>query len=202
MLRPILLAMLAALAGGCAKPPPMPTLSLEGRSCTDKPDLAAASAVPLENDKPVSVMLDDKAPCLQAAGAAKVTYAAFSLPQSTEEYVLTIISAPIGEGRFSPRMALLDAGGDTLREIPPDMFMARGTALRAGLRRHSGERYLVISADPDTIGQTKSQIVDATKVYQSGGGFQIHTGVENNVSITNAYNGTVTVLAQPIPKAK
>jgi hypothetical protein len=30
----------------------------------------------------------------------------------------------------------------------------------------------------------------------------IHTGHEDNVTLTNAYNGTVTVAAQPIPKVK
>jgi hypothetical protein len=35
-----------------------------------------------------------------------------------------------------------------------------------------------------------------------GGTIMIHTGYENNVSLTNSYNGTVIVAAQPIPKAK
>jgi hypothetical protein len=198
------LVVLTALGGGCAKPPPPPSLSLAGRACVEKPDLPSASAVPLAENKPVSVTLDDRAPCIEAAGAGKAAYAAFSLPQSTEEYVLSVTSMPVGEGRFSPRLSLLDADGKKLRDIPPDMFMAHGTSLHAGLRPHAGERYLIVSSDPDTIGQTKSQIMDGTQAassYSPGLIVTIHTGTENNVTLTNAYNGIVTVAAQPIPKA-
>jgi hypothetical protein len=200
------LAMLAALAGGCAKPPPpVPSLSLLGRACVEKPDLASANAVPLADNKPVSVTLDDKTPCIEAPGLGKVAYVAFSLPQSNDEYILSVTSVPIGEGRFSPRLALLDSNGNKLRDIPADMFMAHGASLHAGLRPHRGERYLIVSSDPDTIGQTNSQIMDGTQVtsaYAAGATVMVHTGYESNVTLTNAYNGTVTVAAQPIPKAK
>jgi len=205
VIRLLSLVVFTALVGACAKPPPPPTLSLAGRACVEKPDLASASAVPLADNKPVSVTLDDKTPCIEAAGSGKATYVAFSLPQSNEEYVLSVTSIPIGEGRFSPRLALLDADGKKLRDIPPDMFMAHGASLHAGLRPHAGERYLIVSSDPDTIGQAKSQIMDGTRVsstYSAGLAVTVHTGFENNVTLTNAYNGTVTVAAQPIPKVK
>jgi len=199
------LAVLAALLAACAKPPP-PTLSLTGRICVEKPDLKSATTVPLADDKPVKVTLDDKTPCFDAPGSGKAAYAAFSLPASSDEYMLSVTSVPIGEGRFLPRLALADGDGKTLREIPPDMFMAHGVALRAGLRPHPGERFLIVSSDPDTIGQSKSQIMDGTRVstatIATGGYIPIHTGFENNVTLTNAYNGTVIVAAQPIPKAK
>jgi hypothetical protein len=198
-------AVMAALLAACAKPPP-PTLTLAGRICVEKPDLAAATAVPLAEEKPVKVTLDDKTPCVDAPGSGKAAYVAFSLPASNDEYILSVTSVPIGEGRFLPRLVLADSDGKKLRDIPPDMFMAHGTALRAGLRPHAGERYLIVSSDADTIGQSKSQIMDGTQVSTStiatGGYVQIHTGFENNVTFTNAYNGIVIVAAQPIPKAK
>jgi hypothetical protein len=198
-------AVLTALLAACAKPPP-PTLTLAGRICVEKPDLKSAITVPLADDKPVKVTLDDKTPCFDAPGSGKAAYVAFSLPASSDEYMLSVTSVPIGEGRFLPRLALADGDGKTLRDIPPDMFMAHGAALRAGLRPHPGERFLIVSSDPDTIGQSKSQIMDGTQVstatIATGGYIQIHTGFENNVTLTNAYNGTVIVAAQPIPKVK
>jgi hypothetical protein len=199
------LVALTALIGACAKPPPPPTLSLAGRNCMEKPDLGSATAVPLADGKPVSVTLDDKTACIEAAGLGRAAYVAFSLPQSDQDYMLSVTSTPVGEGRFSPWLALLDADGKKLRDIPPDMFMAHGASLHAGLRPHPGERYLIVSSDPETIGQTKSQIADGTRVqyaYAPGILIPIHTGYENSVAITNAYNGIVTVTAQPIPKNK
>ena len=205
IIRAIPFATIAALAAGCAKPPP-PTLSLAGRTCVDRPDLVSAKTVPLADDKPVKVALDDKTPCLEIPGAGKAAYVAFGLPQTGDEYMLSITSVPIGEGRFSPKLVLTDGDGKTVRDIPPDMFMAHGTALRAGLRPHPGERYLIVSSDPQTIGQSKTQIMDSTQVstatLATGGYIQIHTGSENSVTMTNAYNGTIIVAAQPIPKSK
>jgi hypothetical protein len=136
----------------------------------------------------------------------KAAYVAFSLPQTADEYMLSVTSVPIGEGRFSPNLVLADGDGKTVRDISPDMFMAHGTALRAGLRPHPGERYLIVSSDPETIGQSKTQIMDSTQVstatLATGGYIEIHTGSENNITMTNAYNGTIIVAAQPIPKAK
>jgi hypothetical protein len=160
-----------------------------------------ATSVPLADDKPVKETLDDKTACFDAPGSGKAAYVAFSLPAASDEYMLSVTSVPIGEGRFLPRLALADGDGKTLRDIPPDMFMAHGAALRAGLRPHPGERFLIVSSDPDTIGQSKSQIMDGTQVSTSAY-IQIHTGFENNVTLTNAYNGTVIVAAQPIPKVK
>ena len=198
-------AALTVLLAACSKPPP-PTLTLAGRTCVEKPDLASATAVPLADDKPVKVTLDDKTPCFDMPGSGKAAYVAFSLPASNDEYILSVTSVPIGEGRFLPRLVLADGDGKKLRDISPDMFMAHGTALRAGLRPHPGEHFLIVSSDPDTIGQSKSQIMDGTQVstasVATGGYIQIHTGFENNVTFTNAYNGTVIVAAQPIPKAK
>lgn len=192
----------ASILGGCAKPPP-PVLSLEGRQCVSQPDLKVAMPVPLAENNPVKVTLDEKTSCIENNGSGKVEYVAFDLPQVPQPYLLSVTSMPIGEGVLTPRLTLLDPQGNTLREIPSDLFMSHGTSLRAGLRPRSGERYLIVSSDPGMIGQTTSRIVEGTQVSQTGGPIiiQIHTGSENNVSTTSAYNGIVTVAAMPMPKA-
>jgi hypothetical protein len=79
IIRPLPFAAVAVLAVGCAKPPP--TLSLAGRICVERPDLISATAVPLADDKPVKVTLDDKTPCLEIPGAGKAAHVAFNCPK-------------------------------------------------------------------------------------------------------------------------
>ncbi len=196
------LALLAQLVSACTTPPPPPVLSLAGRQCVSQLDFSTAKPVPLSD--PVKVTLDDKTACIENNGSGKVEYVAFDLPQVAVPYLLSVTSTPIGDGVLSPRLTLLDSDGKTLREVPNDAFLPHGASLRAGLRPHPGERYLIVSSDPSTIGQTNSHIVDGTQMTQTGGPIiiQVHTGFENTVSLTNAYNGTVSVAAMPMPKAQ
>ncbi len=195
---------IAALAACMPKPPPPPILSLEGRQCTPLPDLTTAKPL-LVDDKAVSVTLDDKTGCLDVHAAKKLVYVAFDLPAAPAPYLLSVTSTPIGEGLFSPRLTLLDAAGKPVREIPADAFLPHGSALHAGLRPHDGERYLIVSSDPETIGQSKSQIaefIQVTGAYGGGVYMQVHTGTEATATFTHAYNGTVTVAATSMPKEK
>ncbi len=198
------LAMMPLVITACAKPPPPPILSLDGRQCTPLPDLVTTHPV-LVNDKDVSVTLDDKTGCLDVHAERKLAYVAFGLPVIDQPYLLSVTSIPIGEGLFFPKLTLLDATGKVLREIPSDAFLPHGAALHTGLRPHPEERYLIVSSDPATIGQTNSQLVEATQVNGvMGGGIyvQVHTGTETTATFTHAYNGTVTVKATLVPIAK
>jgi hypothetical protein len=178
---------------------------LEGRQCSDAPDFTTTKILSLTDGKPIIVTLDGNTPCLIANGGQKITYVSFELPRSEEEYILSVDSSPIGEGLFSPKLTLLDADKKTLREVSADAFMAHGAALHAGLRPHVGERYLLVSSDPNTIGQTNSHIASGittttvtTGIYTS----TVRNGYETTSVVTHAYNGTVRVFAQPMPKAK
>jgi hypothetical protein len=198
----VVMAPLAVTA--CAKPPPPPILSMEGRQCTALPDLATAHPVSV-NEKDVSVTLDDKTGCLDVHAERKLAYVAFGLPATDQAYLLSVTSIPIGEGLFFPKLTLLDGAGKVLREIPPDVFLPHGAALHAGLRPHPDERFLIVSSDPATIGQTASKLTEGIQVngFMAGGIYvQVQTGAEGKSTLTHAYNGTVTVKATLVPIAK
>ena len=200
----LLAAVPLAFVAACTKPPPPPILSLDGRQCTALPDLATAHPV-LANDKDVSVTLDDKTGCLDVHAARKLAYVAFGLPDISQPYLLSVTSIPIGEGLFFPKLTLLDGTGKVVREIPADTFLPHGAALHAGLRPHPEERYLIVSSDPTTIGQTNSQLTEGIQVngFMAGGIYvQVQTGLEGKSSFTHAYNGTVDVKATLVPVAK
>jgi hypothetical protein len=196
----VALALLALSA--CVAPPP-PIVSLEGRDCTREPNLATAASLSLDPNKALTVKLDGSAACLQTGEGSRSAYAIFQLPQSTDEYVVAVASAPLGRGLFSPHLLMLDANGSVLRELPRDSFLFHGPSLSAGIRARPAERYLIVASDPETVGRNVSQLAGNTQVTAGSSGlvyFQIHTGSETTNTYTYAHNGTVTVFAHPLPK--
>ena len=200
-----LAVLLPALLAGCAGAPAVPpVLSLDAQRCGARPDLAAAQIVPLDAGQPVKLDLDGHAACLESRGG-KSSYVALRLPESAQPYLLTVTSAPMGETLFSPRLMLLDGEGRTLREVPRDDFMFRGQTLSARLRAAPAERYLIIASDPPSIGQQVAQITGDSGMIPVPVGIgavaMIHTGSEKQQRFTYAHNGSVTISAQPMPKA-
>lgn len=200
-----LAALLAALLAACATPAPPPIVSLDGRSCVASPDLAGARAVPLDARDPVKLDLDGGAACLEAGDGARSAYAAFRLPASEKQYLLTVTSTPLGDTLFAPRLLLLDANGAVLREVARDDFMFHGTSLYVGLRAAPAERYLVVASDARSVGLQVSHIIGESRTTPVPVGIGavalIHSGSEKQQVITYAHNGRVTVSAQPMPVA-
>jgi hypothetical protein len=179
-------------------------VTIASRSCGPVPDLGTATPVPLDASKPVEVPLDEKAKCLGPAGGPKAVYAVFALPSAAEPYVLGITSVPAGQGLFSPRVALLDAQGSKRRDIGRDNFTFHGSCLYVGLRVHADERYLLVTSDPETVGKQVQQISEQTRATLITAGvlsMQYHSGSDTTSTLTYALNGTITVTAQPLPKA-
>lgn len=190
------------ILAACATPPP-PTVSLEGRSCVAGPELGKAQSLALAPDKAITVKLDATAACLLANDGAKSVYVAFQLPQSADEYLVTVVSAPLGQGLFSPHLLMLDSNGQMVRELPRESFLFHGPSLSAGIRVHPGERYLVVASDPQSVGASVSRLTENTHVTVATSGFvtfAVHTGSEANSTYTYAHNGTITVWAQTLPK--
>ena len=197
-------AVTMALAACAAVPSAPPILSLDGRACVDRPDLASAEELPLDADKPVRHAFDAGAACLET-DSGKSAYAVFRLPRSDDTYLLSVTSAPAGEALFSPRLMPLNATGEITRDVPRDDFMFHGPSLYIGLRAAPTERYLVVASDPASIGQQMSYITGDSRMIPVpvgvGAVAQIHLGSETQHRLTYAHSGTVTVAAQPMPKA-
>lgn len=197
-------AFLGSLAlAGCAVPPPPPVVSLDGRACTPAPDFTAAHLLEL-GARPTTVSFDQNTPCWQSSEGKRSAYALFTLPDSTEPYLLSVTSAPIGEALIAPHLYLLDGFGNRLRDASRDSFVFHGSSLALNLRAYPNERYLLVASEPDTLGAGGSQLRDGvvvTNISTGYGGFvSVHTGFEQNQSYTYAVNGTIVVSAGPIPK--
>jgi hypothetical protein len=194
-------SLLLVLLAGCATPPP-PVTSLEGRICATRLDLGNPRPLALAGGA-VKVTLEQTSPCLEAAGA-KSAYLLFRLPESADEYMVSVSSAPLGQGLFAPHLLLLGDAGQVQRQLSRDSFMFHGAALAINIRIHPGEHFLVVASDSDVTGQQISRLVASTQVatYTVGLAYvSVHTGAENTSNYTYAYNGVVTVAAEKIPKA-
>jgi hypothetical protein len=195
----------ALLLSACVthEPAPPPLLDLSTRDCPQQFDLATPQFLALEGDgNTITRTIDNSAPCIQLADGSKSLYEVLQLPDSTGSYMVSVDSAPVGQGIFSPRVAFLDAAGTMLREVPRENFLFHGASLHAGARVHAGERFLVVASDPHTAGGTVSQIVGSTQANTVSTGmvmFTTHTGKETASTYTYAHGGRVTVEAKPIP---
>ncbi len=189
-----------AVLAACATPAPPPTTSIADRQCVASPALAAATALSLPSNR-VRVTLDGTAPCVEANGSRSV-YTVFRLPEAEAEYLLSLTSAPLGQGLFYPRVTVLDANGGMLREIPRETFVFRGNTLSLGLRMRPAEEYLLVMSDPETTGESISRIEDSTSMMAvpvGVGAMMIHQGASTTANYTYAYNGVITVSTSEAP---
>lgn len=196
---PVLLMAACAVAPG-----PPPTIDLSTRDCAITPELGDARPLLLDPGKAQTVNLDAASACWQMSADSRSAYLVFRLPDAATPYLVGVTSEPQGQTLFSPRLVLLDGDGNVARELRRDAFMFHGAALYASIRSHAGERYLVVASDPGSVGQLVSQISGSTQANAVAAGtavFAIHTGSEASNVFIYAHNGTVTVSAQPLPKA-
>lgn len=198
---------LAALLAACAGNKPIdPVVDLSSRQCANQPDLSNPQALSMQDRASLTQVIDNSAPCVLLADGSKSLYRVFSLPDTTTPGMVSVTSTPVGQGLFTPRVVLLDAAGTVLRELPRDMFMFHGSALYAAARLHAGDHFLLVASDPQTAGQTVSQIVGSTQANTATAAtvsgtvsFTIHTGREATNLYTYAHSGSVTVAVKPIP---
>lgn len=177
------------LVAGCATPPWIrPVTHLGRQTCSPMPDLAAAHPVALGGATIVD--LRGHGPCLRTAEGTGTTYAVFRLPDVRAPYLVTVTSGLLrGRALLPPRLVILDGQGNEVRELSADDFLSRGSSLSAAIQTHPGEYFVVVIADPASVGQHVSYIADAPMTF----------GIKRQ--FTTSYNGRITVSAQAIPKA-
>ncbi|MBL8696762.1 MAG: hypothetical protein JNK67_00230 [Alphaproteobacteria bacterium] len=197
-------AAIVPILAGCVTTPAMrPVVKLDDRSCAAAPSLDPERVQALPFEKPVVLELDQDIACLESRDGRRSSYVVLALPQRSESYVVAVTSSPRGTTLFSPRMQLLDAAGRTLRERPRDAFMFHGTALYAGMRAYPEDRFLLVTSDPETVGQQVSRIVSTTQanaVPVGTGIMFVYTGSEGGQSAVFSHNGSLTISAQPLAR--
>lgn len=197
------LAILAAtlLLSACAHPEP-PILTLTAPTCDPSPAFATATPVPFNESRGAEAHLNPATTCLGSPPSA-TTYAVFQLPQAPP-YTLTIYSRA-NRSLVAPRATIYDADGHPGRVLTLPDFESRIDGLRAGLRTHGTERYLVIEADRSRLGTPATLRLGS----RSGGTAVAATtiiiplaapipDITRQQSATYSLNGTIRVTAEPI----
>lgn len=203
----VLTAAFALLTACAAKRESIPSrLDLSAAACGSDVPVANAAVLTREKaDQPfkATVRIGDGAPCVMDANGARSTFQVFGIP-SGNAMMITIVSVPLGETIFSPRLQMRDANGAVLRDVARDMFMFNGNALQVQLRLREGERFVVVLSDPATVGKSVTNIASSTSttVVPAGPVFiPVTSGGESSSKLTFAHNGEVTVTVGPIPDA-
>lgn len=194
------LGVMAMTAIGCVAKAPPPMLTVNTANCAIAPDLRSAHPVTVKDA--ASVVFDDATPCLQPTGGVARLYAVFLLPESSAPLSIFVKSVPRGQGVVAPHVVVLGQDGKPTREISHDRFLSRGGSLQVGIRMQTGERYLLVASNPETVGQSSSEIVGSTQqtMVPVGTGFVfVTTGQETVRSLTRAHGGTIVVSAELVP---
>jgi hypothetical protein len=191
--------------GGCAaKLPPPPTVDFATMQCSPAPILANATPLSFDpkNDKLIPVLLDSKADCLVDANGSHALYRVFSLPDTDQPYILRVIAAPWGNTILAPRALLLDGAGSAKRTTTHADFTFRGNSLAAFLRSHSDEKYVVVSSDPEILGNSVTRINESTSQQMLAAGpvfFSVYTGSDTATNLTLSPAGNASVTISPLP---
>lgn len=199
----------AAALAGCktATPDLAPLVQIAPASCSVEPSIARAHSLPFDTEKkpePVRVTIEEQSPCLDEGGT-KSLYEVFALPELSYPIIVTVRSLPSTSGILAPRLMLLDKDGKRVRALDREAVHFRGTALTAMLRTRPDERYLVVSSDPEVVGDDISRLQGAVNQQVVSTGvmaFSVYTGSESTASMTYAHNGTIQVSARPVPTAE
>jgi hypothetical protein len=195
-----------ACLAGCAQPDP-PLLTLTGRSCDVAPVLSAAIPVPFDERRGATATFGASSPCLAAGGGRTVTYAVFQLPDTQESFQVTVASEVVGKAVVMPQASVYNASGTVVRTIAAGDFRPTITGFTAGLRTRAGDKLLLVSADPATIGEPTTLRLSARDI-----GTQVAATVfipiiiaapvydqQKQHAATLSLNGLVRVSAAPIP---
>ena len=161
-------------------------------------ELVGGSITPLVMGSTVEAVVDSTKGCWRSAVGSS-SYVAFRLPDITTPLIIKVRSEPVGGTLLVPRLVVLNARGEALRDVPRDAFLFHGSALAVAIRLQSDDRYLVVASDPAAVRQQVS--------YTSGGNLIVpitplhfaNIGRETTATYTLAHNGKVRVTLEALP---
>ena len=199
-LRVLCVALAGAITAACATtPPPAATLTYAGQNCAAQPNLAAAQSLTPERERAshaVNTPINTLSPCLTTAEGAASPYVVYALPADTDDKTFAV-GAPLEIARiFAPRVEVLDAQGVVVRSFARDQYMYRGNAYSVVFRPRAGERYVMVTADPQLVGQRYDSInISTSTTGTAAGGVYVSwtSGVDAAQSRAFSYEGAVSV---------
>jgi hypothetical protein len=140
--------------------------------------------------------LKSQAGCLKLESGIQLPAFLLELPPFESTYALRM-EAPMGDGTYLlPRIDILDSEFKSLRTFPAERFKRRGIEMSLEVFVNSSnatERYVLIYADPEHIGQQDLQTTSVSKMLFVGTGFFIagddkttarHAGSEGKLTVS------------------
>ena len=183
------LALAALLAGCTTAGPPAAVLSYASPDCRAAPDLGRA--IPLmpgrRGGATVRTQVDAATPCLEVGGF-KSPYLVYSI--GLEQGMIDIGGAIEAARVFPPSVALLDAGGATVRTFAPAQFLNRGDRYSVQFVPQQGERYILVTADRSLVGSSYEAVATGTTTRYFGTGYWT-SGIDRTISRSRSYEGAV-----------
>jgi len=199
----VALVAFVALAAGCATRTP-PLTSLAGRNCDDAVDLASATPLPLDAEKPFEARVGAEARCIRTADGAEGAYLLFELPRSAGPFHVVVESLTVGKSLFAPQVTVLDARGRAGRGLEVERFNTRGTTLQGTLffEAVASERYLLVTSLGGHVGTSQTrrmQSIRTTPVFTGYVSFVVSHGAEAERAVVYAHNGHLRLHARSNP---
>jgi hypothetical protein len=181
-------------------------LSVDQANCAAAADLRLAVALPFDakDGGTVSAVFDRSMPCVSQAGTPSL-YRIYRLPEYAAPYIISIASVPADGRLFAPRVSLLDANGDSVREIARDTTIFRDGDLSVFFRARKGEDYLLIESDSERVGQKSERVQESTGTTVLAAGpaiVAVHTGNDATTDLVYSHDGSVSITLSPIPAAR
>ncbi|HEX8223302.1 MAG TPA: hypothetical protein VF605_05755 [Allosphingosinicella sp.] len=187
--------LLTGLAAGCASAPlPPPVTTYAGTNCAAGPNLGSAIGLtPAKAKKTftVSVPILAGSACLARAGV-QTPYLVFALPADPAGKMIEVGAQMEGLRIFSPAITILDGSGNQVRSFAPDQYLYRGSLYSVQFVPRAGDRFVLVTADPARVGARYDSIAIGTSSTYLYGGASWTSGIDEDVSRTFSYEGTVT----------
>lgn len=194
----LLLAVCSSLLASCATGPGFssPVTSFSGVSCDQQPDLSKAVSLEFKKQKKfneLSVPVVKSSHCL-AAAKGNMPYQLLALPAVTENRVFEIGSAVEPLRVFSPDISTLDGNGTVVRHFVKEQLAFRGGVYSVQMRALENEKYVLVTADPETVGKYFDSIqtsTSTTTIYTGFGAANWTNGVDQNYTRAFSFEGNI-----------
>jgi hypothetical protein len=191
----------SVLLSACVANGPPPVTSLAGRSCAAAPDLSTAQALTPGKDA-IRTVVDGNTACIETT-AGKATYAAYKLTDPMSPALIDIFSEATSSAVLTPRVQILGADGQLLREISRDNFVYRGSSLHLAIRQQPGDTFLLALSDSASVGQSEARLTSSTQVIVVPVGLAmvpVNTGADAQNTRVFSHTGTLVVGLRSLPK--
>jgi hypothetical protein len=142
-----LLALSLLLMAGCSHPP---LLSLAQRVCDAAPQLIPGNEVSFGRSGGKTVVVNAASPCIDTP-AGRASYVVFALPATNDPYQITVRSSLHGTALIWPNSIIY--GADDRVRLNIRDFRGAASNLVASARGEPGDRYVVVTSTPGTIGR-------------------------------------------------